>query len=64
MTLEIDEKFIAATLDGMKRISEARDSTGNPYGRIYADYLNAYSDLGLYITVIDGHHVVVKSSEM
>ncbi len=64
MTLDIDEKALAATLDGMKRMSEERASSGNPYARTYSDYLKAYSDIGLYITFVKGKHVVVKSSEM
>lgn len=64
MTLDIDEKVLATTLDNMKRMSEDRKSSGNPYSRIYSDYIAAYSAIGLYITVIDGRHVVAKSSEL
>lgn len=64
MTLEFDEKKFAATLDSMKRIAESKASSGNPYQRLYGDYLRAYSEIGLYITVIDGKHVISKSSEL
>lgn len=64
MTLEIDENKLGAVLDSMKRIAESKASSGNPYQRMYGDYLRAYSEIGLYITVIDGRHVVRKSSEL
>lgn len=64
MTIDIDEKFLAAMLDGMKKMADSKTSSGNPYVTKYSDYLNAYSDIGIYATVIDGHHVIAKSSEM
>ena len=64
MTLEIDEKHLASNLDSMKRMSEAKDSQCNPYGKLYSDYIRAYSDIGLYVTFVDGHHVIAKCAEM
>lgn len=64
MTLEIDEKLLASSLDGMKILADSKESSGNPYVRMYSDYIKAYSEIGLYITQDRGHHVVVKSSEM
>ena len=64
MTIDIDEKLLAASLDGMKRIAEVKESSGNPYGRTYSDYLKAYSDIGLYISFSNGHHTVAKSAEL
>ena len=64
MTIEIDEKALGDMLDGIKAMSEDRRSSSNPYARTYSDYIKAYSDIGLYVTVVRGHHVVMKSSEM
>jgi hypothetical protein len=64
MTLEIDERMLGAKMDGMKRLSEAKQSSNNPYERMYSDYINAYSDIGLYISTVDGRHVVAKSCDM
>lgn len=64
MTIDIDENSLSAMLDGMKKMSESKASSGNAYGRTYSDYIKAYSNIGLYVTFVDGHHVVVKSSEM
>ena len=64
MTIEIDEKALADTLDAMKRMADDRRSSDNPYARTYSDYLRAYSDIGLYVTVVRGRHVVKKSVEM
>lgn len=64
MTLEIDERSIESTLDGMKRMSEDRKSASNPYSALYSDYIKAYSDIGLYITFLNGKHVVSKMSDM
>ena len=64
MTLEIDEKMVASILDDMKRMSEDKASSGNPYGKLYSAYRKAYSDIGMYITFVNGAHVVAKSSEV
>jgi hypothetical protein len=67
MTLEIDEKRIAANLDGIKKIADAKNSSqrgGDRYRQMYEDYIRAYSDIGLYITTVRGAHVVVKSEDL
>jgi hypothetical protein len=67
MTLEIDEKRIAANLDGIKKIADAKNSSqsgGDRYRQMYGDYLRAYSDIGLYITTVGDMHVVVKSDDL
>lgn len=67
MTLEIDEKKIAANLDGIKKIADAKNSSksgGEFYRQMYEDYLMAYSGIGLYITTVRGKHAVVKSADM
>ena len=67
MTLEIDEYRIATNLDGIRNIADMRESapsTRERYLRMYEDYLRAYSDIGLYITTVDGSHVVIKVEDM
>ena len=67
MTIEINEKRITSNLDGIKKIADAKESSksgSSHYRQLYSDYLRAYSDIGLYITIIDGKHVIVKSDEL
>lgn len=67
MTLEINEKRIAAMLDGIKKIADTKNASpsgGDRYRQMYEDYLRAYSGIGLYITTVRGNHAVVKSADM
>lgn len=64
MTLEIDEEYLAAHLDGIKKLADSNNSQYNAYPRMYHDYLKAYSFIGINVTTVGGKHVVSKSSEM
>lgn len=67
MTIEIDEKRIAANLDGIKKFADSNESSKSgveKYRQIYGDYIRAYSDIGLYITIVNGRHAIVKNSDM
>lgn len=64
MTIEFDETFLEHHLDGIKKIADKNDSKYNEYPKMYNDYIRAYSILGLYITTVNGKHVVKRMSDL